>query len=56
MSFMTPIVPTELECFMESEISVVKKTEVEKAEEFLDALRPRSDHFKNLHLDPTPVV
>jgi hypothetical protein len=35
---------------MSSDIfSVVKTIECEKAEEFLDALRPRSDHFKNFH-------
>jgi hypothetical protein len=34
---------------MESEVAVFKSIDCEKAEDFLDALRPRSDHFKNLN-------
>ena len=45
---------TEPACFVESEISVVKTLEVQKAEEFLDALRPRGDHFKNFHVGGFP--
>jgi hypothetical protein len=39
---------------MESVVSVVKPIDCERAEEFLDALRPRSDHFKNLHVGGFP--
>jgi len=33
---------------MESEMDVVTTIDLQTADEFLDALRPRSDHFKNL--------
>ncbi|MGH9872230.1 MAG: FRG domain-containing protein [Pyrinomonadaceae bacterium] len=39
---------------MESEISVVRTIDCQKAEEFLNALQPRSDHFKNLHVGGFP--
>jgi len=39
---------------MESEVSVVRTIHCQTAEEFLDALRPRSDHFKNLRYEGFP--
>lgn len=39
---------------MESEVAVVRQIDCRTAEELLDALRPRSDNFKNLRVGGFP--